>query len=185
VQETLIVSKPLPEDSEWFEISDEDWLGLGFVGKKLKLIADAQVPEPVIREIAEAGITVEALAQASRRHPDDNVLQLAQRTGRVLLTLDTDFWDDRKYPLQAVSEGIIYVAEPPSDYYRILRAFGLVYGCFAKSYPLDWWSHMKVRAVVGNFTIKMRTWEGKAARYRMRLQGGRLVAKEISDEKTA
>jgi hypothetical protein len=30
------------------------------VGKKLKLIADAQVPEPVITEIAEAGIAVEA-----------------------------------------------------------------------------------------------------------------------------
>ena len=59
-----------------------------------------------------------------------------------------------------------------------MRAFGLVYGCFAKSYPLDWWSHMKVRAVLGEFEVKMRTWEGKVARYRMKLRNGYVVAKE-------
>jgi len=181
--ESVFVAKELIEDSEWFEVSDEDWLDPRLAGKKLKLLADAQVPEPVIRRIGDAGIKVETLSRALRRHADTNVLQLAQRTGRVLLTLDADFWDDRKHPLQAVSGGIIYVAESPSQHGRILRAFGLVYGCFARSYPLDWCSHMKVRAVVGDFGIKMRTWQGSVARYRMRLQNGGLVAKEMTDER--
>jgi len=170
------------EDEEWFEVSDEDWLDPRFIGKDLKLLADAQMPQPVIQEIGSAGIKVETLSQALRRHPDDNVLQLAQRTRRVLLTLDADFWDDRKHPLQTVHGGIIYVAEPPGQHDRILRAFGLVYGCFARSYPLDWWSHMKIKAVVGGFFIKMCTRQGNVARYRMRLQNGRLVAKEITVE---
>ena len=94
------------------------------------------------------------------------------------MTLDNDFWSDRLYPLQRVKRGIIYVAEPPSKHERILHAFGLVHGCFARSYPLEWWSHMKVRAVLGEFEIKMRNWEGRVARYRMRLRNGYLVAKE-------
>jgi hypothetical protein len=34
------------------------------------------------------------------------------------------------------------------------------------------------RHVLGEFEIKMRTWEGKVAKYRMKLRGGYLVAKE-------
>jgi Domain of unknown function (DUF5615) len=166
------------EDSEWFEISESDWLEPGLPRKELKLLADAQVPEPVVIEIRSATIKISTLSVAMRRQPDVNVLQLAQRQGRVLLTLDADFWDDRKHPLQGLAGGIIYVAEPPDQHDRILRAFGLVYGCFAKNYPLDWWGQMKIRAVVGEFSIKHRTWEGKVATDKMRLRKGFLEAKE-------
>ena len=165
-------------DEDWFEVSDEDWLDPKFKPKTLKLLADAQVPETVVQEINGAGISIETMREGAKGRPDPDVLQLAQKRGRVLLTLDGDFWDDRKYPLQVVQRGIIFVAEAPEQHERILRAFGLVYGCFAKSYPLDWWNHMKVRAMLGEFEIKMRTWEGKVAKYRMKLLGGRVVAKE-------
>ena len=164
-------------DDEWFEVSDKDWIPR-FKAKQLKLLADAQVPGPIVTEIGNAGISIKAMSCMAKRSDDRTVLQKAQRAGRVLLTLDADFWDDRKHPLQAVRRGIIFVAEPPNAHERILRAFGLVYGCFAKSYPLDWWSHMKVRAVAGEFEIKMRTWQGEVARYRLRLRGGYVVAKK-------
>jgi hypothetical protein len=164
-------------DDGWFEVSDRDWIPR-LKTKKLKLLADAQVPEPVIAEIASAGIPIKAISGATKRAPDATVLQLAEKNGRVLLTLDSDFWGDKKHPLQSVQRGIIFVAEAPGAHDRILRAFGLVYSCFAKSYPLDWWSHMKVRAVLGEFELKMRTWEGKVAHYRMRLRNGFVVAKE-------
>jgi len=168
------------DESEWFEISDEDWLEPGFKGRKLKLLADAQIPGPVVAEIMGAKIAIEVIPETARNCSDADVLVLAQKRGRVLLTLDRDFWDDRKHPLQKVKTGIIYVAESPEQHERILRAFGFVYGCFAKSYPLDWWNSMKVRATVGEFEIKMRTWQGKIARYRMRLRRGYLVAKEVA-----
>jgi hypothetical protein len=43
-------------EDEWFEISDSDWLENGFVGKKLKLLTDAQFPESVLQEIKAAGM---------------------------------------------------------------------------------------------------------------------------------
>lgn len=168
-----------PDEDEWFEISDRDWLDPKFKAKKLKLLADAQIPEIVAAEIRSAGITLATLPQAARRRGDPDILSLAQSQGRVLLTLDGDFWDDRKFPLQVVQGGIIYIAEPPDQHDRILLAFGLVYGCFAKSYPLDWWHSMKVKGVVGQFEIKMRNWQGKVTRYKMKLKRGYVVAKEL------
>ena len=164
-------------NDDWFEISDRDWLP-SFKPKKLKLLADEGIPEPIIAEIRSAGIAIRAFPQKMKRSADSDVLRLAQQEGRVLLTLDAHFWDDRKHPLYGVQQGLIYVAEPPEQHERILRAFGLVYGCFAKAYPLDWWNHMKVRAVLGEFEIKMRTWEGKIARYRMKLRRGYVIARE-------
>jgi uncharacterized protein DUF5615 len=172
--------RPSTHNDEWFEVSDKDWLGPRFKGKKLKLLLDAQVPEAVAREIKGAKVTAHALSQVARRRSDAEITQIAQRRGLVILTLDRDFWDDRKQPLHMLQQGIIYVAEPPDQPDRILRAFGLVYGCFAKSYPLDWWNHMKVKATVGAFEIKMRTWQGKVARYKLKLRRGYVVAKEIS-----
>jgi len=169
--------KSTPEDDEWYEVSARDWLPR-FKTKQLKLLADAQVSDSIVTEIRNAG-NRRAMSAGEKRSPDQTVLQLGQREGRVLLTLDGDFWDDRKYPLQSIEQGIIFVEEPPREHDRVLRAFGLVYGCFAKNYPLDWWNHMKVRAVLGEFEIKMRTWEGKARKYRLKLRRGYLVVKDL------
>ncbi len=173
------MGKRASDDDKWFEISDTDWLDPKFKPRKLKLLADVQMPKSVLDEIRGAGLAMATLDGASRRRPDPEILRLAEAQGRVLLTLDADFWDDRRFPLQAVHRGLIYLAEPPDEEDRILRAFGLVYGCFAKSFPLDWWHSMKVKGTVGEFEIKMRTWEGKLARYRMKLRGGHVVAKEL------
>jgi hypothetical protein len=169
--------RKIAPDDEWFQISEKDWVPR-FKTKRLRLFADAQFPDPVVTEIRSAGIFIKAISDTAKRSDDRTVLQMAQREGCVLLTLDEDFWSDRKHPLQAVQRAIIFVAEPPSAHDRILHAFGLVYGCFAKSYPLDWWNHMKIRAALGEFEIKMRDWHGRVTRYRMKLRGGNLVAKE-------
>jgi hypothetical protein len=95
----------------------------------------------------------------------------------VLKTLDQDFWSDRKYPIHLLNGGIIYIAESPEKSDQIIQAFSLVYACFARSYSLDWWRYMKVKAVVGEFELKMRGWQGKIVRYRMKLRGQQVVAK--------
>jgi hypothetical protein len=38
---------------------------------------------------------------------------------------------------------------------------------------------MKVKAVVGEFELKMCGWQGKIVRYRMKLRGQQVVAKEL------
>jgi Domain of unknown function (DUF5615) len=172
-----------PADPDWFEISDDLWRDPRVKGKKLKLLADEQVPARVLAEMREAKIAVDALPAGAKRTPDPSVLSIAQKKGRVLLTLDGGFWNDHKHPLHQLRTGIIYVAEPPDAHDRILRAFGLVYGCFAKSYPLDWWRQMKVRATVGEFELKMRSRESKIVRYRMRLRGGQVLARELQPDR--
>ena len=173
-------AKAAPTDSDWFEVSERDWREPGFKGKKLKLIADAMVPHVVVNEIRAAGIVIDTMEKPALNQEDPALLGLTQNRGRVLLTLDGDFWDDRKYPLHTAQTGIIYVAEPPNKADAILLAFGLVYVCCAKSYPLDWWSTIKVRAHVGEFEMKMRTWRGGVSGYKMRLRMGRVEAREIS-----
>jgi hypothetical protein len=100
-------------DDEWFEIADTDWLDPSFKPKKLKLLADAQIPRLVIQEITAAIIRVDSLDTSERRAPDSDVLRHASKNGCVLLTLGGDFWDDRKYPLQSLQRGVIYIAESP------------------------------------------------------------------------
>jgi hypothetical protein len=96
------VAKNESDQSEWFEISDKDCLETRFRGKKLQLMADAQFPGPVVAEIRAAKIAVEAVDSKVKARPDPDILSFTQKKGRVLLTLNRDFWDDRRYPLQTV-----------------------------------------------------------------------------------
>lgn len=84
----------------------------------------------------------------------------------------------RKGRLLDRQTGIIYIDVPPDDHDRILNALGLVYSCFAKSYPRDWWPQMKVRGVIDRFELKMHNWEGKTIRYQITLKNGRVFATE-------
>lgn len=171
----------LSENSGWFEISDDFWVDPGVKPKKLKLFADAQFPKPVIEELRSAKVSVRSSVEKGlKSRSDSDILQHANKAGYVLLTLDRDFWDDKKYPLQKV-RGIIFIDEPPDKQDQILTAFGLVYGCFAKSFSLDWWTGMKIRATSDEFVIKMRTWEGKVTKYAIQLRSGRLFAKELNN----
>jgi hypothetical protein len=165
-------------DDEWFDISVSDWLEDGFIGKELKLLANAQFPNALVSEIRSANIKIDKVPSSHFQHEDKDILKLAESEMKVLLTLDSDFWDDRKYPLHTLKTGIIYIAESPSNYDGILNAFGLVYTCFAKSYPLDWWPQLKVRCVHGRFELKMRNWEGRTVGYEMKLEGRRILARE-------
>lgn len=124
------------------------------------------------------GIKIDQIPSSQKRRDDTDILALAEKQEKVLLTLDKDFWDDRKHPLHTLKTGIIYIAESPAFHDRILRAFGIVYGCFAKSYPLDWWSQIKVRGILGSFELKICNWEGRTVGYQMTLKSGRLLVRE-------
>jgi len=59
----------------------------------LALLADENIPGPVIRGLEAAGHDVLSVARAAAGINDLAVLDLARRTGRRLLTLDGDFGD--------------------------------------------------------------------------------------------
>lgn len=166
------------EEGEWFEISEDLWHPPQ--PKKLKLCADASVPQPFVEELREADIPIRTASEDNLASRSDNdILAWAQRSKRVLITLDRDFWNDRKFPLRSVP-GVIFVDVAPDDIDAALQAFGLLYGTFASSYPLDWWRRMKARATPEGYVLKMRTWEGRVARYAIKLKAGKLLARELT-----
>ena len=165
--------------SEWFEVSETDWLPPLTPTKKLKLFADASVPVPIIKELKGAKIPVQsALDEGLSRCDDLTVIGAAKKEGKVLLTMDADFWDDRKFPLHQV-HGVIIVNVSPGDTEGILAALGLLYGCFAQRYPLDWWQSMKAKVTPRGFTLKVHNWEGRNVRYEFQLTDDKkLMARE-------
>ncbi len=173
------MSNSAESKSEWFEISESDWLPPLNPTKKLRLFADASVPATIVKELRSVGISVEsALNQGLSAADDQTVLGVARKQGKVLLTMDADFWNETKFPVHQI-HGIIFVDVSPSDIDGILRALGLLYRCFAERYPLDWWEGMKARATPQGFILKIRTWEGRNQQYEFRLSGDkRLMARE-------
>ena len=157
-------------EDDWFEISDLiPSLVQPKPSKKLKLCADASVPREFIDEVRQADIPVETAFEAGlATHDDSDILVWAKRSNRVLITLDRDFWNDRKFPVQNVL-GVIFVDVSPDKVNDALRAFGLVYGTFAASYPLDWWIGIKVRATTKGYVMKIHNWEGRVVQYAMKL----------------
>lgn len=59
----------------------------------LRLLADENFPLPVVTGLAANGYDVLSVAQSAPGIKDRDVLELACRTGRRLLTFDSDFGD--------------------------------------------------------------------------------------------
>jgi predicted nuclease of predicted toxin-antitoxin system len=162
------------EDDEWFQVP-YDALPPG-PHKKLRLMADANFPRPIAEEIRAAGIDLEGPDAALRGREDAEVLDACRKSGRVLLTFDEGFWNDRKHPLRH-TPGVIVLAVPSEDSESALRAFGLVYQAYAKVMPGNSWTGVKVRATPRSMFLKVDG--GKAMRWEIRIHRGYAVAREL------
>jgi predicted nuclease of predicted toxin-antitoxin system len=50
--------------------------------------------------VREVGLNIVTAQEAGKRgHPDENQLAEARRQGRILLSCDRDFLNDRRFPL--------------------------------------------------------------------------------------
>jgi predicted nuclease of predicted toxin-antitoxin system len=169
------------DDHEWHEFPWDDAPSMPpGPHKKLKLLADANIPKPMIDELRSAGIVVHsAVEKGIATHPDRNILQLAKKLGAVLLTMDKDFWEDRQYPLQK-SPGVIFIDIPPDQVSKAIDGLAKFYALFAQGFPLDWWDQMKAKVSENAFRIKNITWEGRTSEdeYRL-LEDGKLQTRTI------
>jgi predicted nuclease of predicted toxin-antitoxin system len=137
--------------------------------KKIKLFADANIPQPLIDELRSAGLVVDcATDRHIATHPDKNIMKVVRKLGSILLTMDSDFWDDRQHPMQK-TPGVIFVDLPPDQISRAIDALAKFYALFAKEFPLDWWSETKARITDKSFTIKMVAWDGQISEDEYRL----------------
>jgi predicted nuclease of predicted toxin-antitoxin system len=164
---------------EWFEVTDDMWRQPYELKTKLKLLADENLPHQVITELRSAHVLVKTAAENNLCGVSDTVLlTYTKNAGMVLLTLDADFWSDRNFPLKE-GGGVIWLDVNDSDIQGALRAFGLIYGTFAKSFGGNWSRGLKARACSDRFYLKMVSSEGRRIIYELKLDRRRLVAREV------
>jgi len=148
--------------------------------KKLKLYVDINIPEPLVQELRSAGLTLHLareLGPASR--PDASIYQEALQRGLVILTMDSDFWQDREHPLQTTA-GIIFIDVPPDKPEKACDALARFYALFAKHYPLDWWKGTKARVYEYGFVLRIHTWEGRISEEEFQLKdSGKLLTRVL------
>jgi predicted nuclease of predicted toxin-antitoxin system len=116
------MSTPQRSDDDWFEF-DGSAYRLELKPRKLRLYADHNFPMPIVDELRAAGIPVTTAAEDGRASHDDNaVYARAKKLGRVLLTLDSHFWDDGRHSLPK-GPGVIFVDLPPDNADAIVEAW--------------------------------------------------------------
>jgi len=163
---------------EWFEHTEDLWRQPKELRSRLKLLADENVPQSLIVELKSARISVKTAAETNLCGlSDEKIFDYAKKTGMVLLSLDADFWSDRRFPLQQ-GGGVIWLNVDDNDVQGALRAFGLIYGTFAKSFGGNWSRGLKARACPDRFFLKMISSAGCKVIYELRLKRRCLVARE-------
>ena len=79
----------------------------------LKLLADENIPKRLVRLLREKGIDVVRIADLGLRGiSDQDVISLANRLGRAILTRDSDF--TQPWLLWNANYGVVYIAFNPA-----------------------------------------------------------------------
>ncbi len=93
----------------------------------MKLLADENVPGPLVRELRDRGHDVLFAKEEMRTAPDRQILERAQADGRVLLTFDKDLGELAfRFGLPASSGVILFRlsgATPDEDAAVVLATF--------------------------------------------------------------
>jgi predicted nuclease of predicted toxin-antitoxin system len=76
------------------------------------LLANENVPAPLVRMLRAAGVDVEFVVETMRAAPDRMVLEHAAATGRWILTLDRDY-GELVFARKAPPPAIIYLKQAP------------------------------------------------------------------------
>lgn len=149
---------------EWHEFDMKQALELPpGLHKQIKLYVDANIPRKIIEELRGAGLDIKSVIEEGYAfHPDENIYQQAKRFKRVILTMDRDFWNDKKHSLQK-SPGVIFVDLPPDQPDKAIDGLARFYALFAQYYPLDYWQETKAKVSEYSFVIRLRTFSGKVS----------------------
>lgn len=93
-----------------------------FPKQKLRLYADHNFPAEVVEAIRSISglrrkVSINTAAEVGNERRDDQFqFEYCRKNGLVLLTLDDDFMDDRRFPFGEGRPGIIKVVDgPPTD----------------------------------------------------------------------
>jgi predicted nuclease of predicted toxin-antitoxin system len=94
---------------------------LPYAGQKLHLYADENLPLPLIEALRSDSrwrrkVSIRTASEAGNANRDDAFhFEYCRSEGLILVTLDTDFWDDRAFPLGDRLPAIIIIDARSGD----------------------------------------------------------------------
>lgn len=160
----------------WFELSGDAWKDPGEILPKPKLLAHANFPSPLVASLRKAKFDLKTAQELGLAKLDDTeLLHKAGRRGRILITLDGDFWSDLRFPLHQC-HGLIYLDSHETD---LQRSFGLnLLLEFLQSFG-GRWAGMKIRVCADRLLWKIRSYQGRKIVYEVKIFGRRAYAREL------
>lgn len=138
-----------------------------------RFVADESVPDEVLRCLQRKGLDVLTHHQAGLTgHSDEDYISFAKRDGRILVTCDTDFLDDRRFPLLD-SPCIVVVDLGAGTQAEIRSVLALLQHIGVTRFPrlFDKWVKLYIHPN-GEWTQDMRFRDGSSLRERCRLHRG-------------
>jgi hypothetical protein len=139
---------------------------------KPRFYADENFPSVAIKILRRLGADVLTVRDVRRHgHPDENHTAEALRLGRILITCDRDYLDDRRFPLIHCPALIVcdFGSGTADD---IRRTFACLGGPFCAPQFFDKW--VKIHATRDGWTEHTRNLNGTTARTRYRIHRGRM-----------
>jgi len=139
---------------------------------KPRFYADENFPQEAVKLIRGGGVQVVTAQEASRRgHPDENHAAFALKEGRVLLTCDRDYLDERRFPLIHCPAIVVcdFGSGSVAEMQKTFRSLRCVL-----STPQFYDKWVKIDAKRDSWTEQWRFLNGTTARVRYRLHRSRL-----------
>ena len=139
--------------------------------KKPRFYADEDLPKQAVEILREVGFNVLTAEEAGKRgHPDENQLAEAKRQGRILLSCDQDFLNERRFPLIECSTLVVFDfgTKTEDEILQALQCLAVI-----ETYPDFFEKCAKIDAKTSEWTETHRFVEG-TFRYRNRWHQGQL-----------
>jgi hypothetical protein len=141
---------------------------------KPRFYADENFPGVAIKILRQLGVDVLTVRDARLRgHPDENHTAEALRLGRILITCDRDYLNDRRFPL-VYCPGLIVCDFGSGTVADLKRTFACLGGPFKAPQFYDKW--IKIHATRDGWTERQRYLNGTSSRTRYRIYQCRLQA---------
>jgi predicted nuclease of predicted toxin-antitoxin system len=164
----VMTPNPPFDEYEWHEWRAEPGERLGKPKKQARLLADANIHDGIPLFLVGRGIRVETVKELHcQHHADESIYQLAQRRGRVILTNDSDLWDDRKHPLQGCP-GLLFLDAGSQEGDGTVRALLRFEYFLHRKIEAEWWWDTKVRVTENGMVIRCRTVDGQTGEWECR-----------------
>jgi predicted nuclease of predicted toxin-antitoxin system len=163
----VAADNPQPTEREKRQVED-------YVRRRAKprFYADENFPTLAIKILGRIGADVLTVHDARLRgHPDENHTAEALRLGRILITCDRDYLDDRRFPLVHCPTVIVcdFGSGSVAD---IIRTFNCLRWPFKAPQFYDKWT--KIYATRDGWTERKRYLNGTSSRNRYRVHQRRI-----------